>query len=67
MPKELHVPLVWLDGEVALGPAVYVCLLLCVRVYVCMCASVLVFVFTLFAHLTDARIFASVSIRHMYS
>lgn len=54
LPKELHVPPVWLDGEVVLGPAVFVCLSLCV----CICSVVL-------AHLSDAHTLASVSILHV--
>lgn len=61
MPKELHVPLVWLDGEVALGPAVLVCLSPCVRI--CVRESV----FSPLVHLSDLPIVASVSILHMYS
>ncbi len=43
LPKELHVPLVRLDGEVELGPAVFVCLsvCVCVSVHLCVCARAL--------------------------
>lgn len=58
LPKELHVPLVRLDGEVELGPAVFVCLSVCVCASVCVCVLV---------HLRDAHILASLSILHMYS
>lgn len=59
-PKELHVSPVQLDGDIALDPAVFVCLFVCLS----LCVHLSAF---LFMHLRDSHILLSVSILHVYS